>query len=178
METAADTQQEAEEDDPAIAWMRGAECAPNVEGRDRAVRMGFLTGVSAVGTLRWRRVRRRWVLIDRDAAKILVRPTREVNRFVERNPGLFPSDFCFRLTKEEWDKGWPRFEGGREGSKVPVAYSEAGLLQLLLLVRHPGLVDLVRWLAGSVRQVQITPPEVAWLLVPPRAARGNGMEEC
>ena len=40
-------------------------------------------------------------MIDRDLAKVYGVPTRRLNEQVKRNPKRFPTDFAFRLTKEE-----------------------------------------------------------------------------
>lgn len=43
------------------------------------------------------------VMLDRDLARLYEVETKALNQAVKRNPGRFPEDFMFRLTKEEWD---------------------------------------------------------------------------
>jgi hypothetical protein len=42
-------------------------------------------------------------MLDKDLAEIYETETKRINEAVRRNPKRFPSDFCFRLTKEETD---------------------------------------------------------------------------
>jgi len=139
--------------------------------------MGFLTGPSSAGVLRWRRIRKRWILLDRDVAKILNSTPKELNRSVRRRPASFPADFAFLLTADEWQKKFPRWEGGRRGTRLPWAYSVEGILQLKVARSGDQQLDLIRWLALCLRQLQFTPPAEAWLMVPPAAARGNSVED-
>ena len=42
------------------------------------------------------------VMLDSDLAKLYDVPTKRLNEAVKRNITRFPSNFMFRLTKEEW----------------------------------------------------------------------------
>ncbi len=157
-------------------WKNGAKLAPDVEGRVGAVRMGYLSGRTDQGWLRWRRVRGLWVLIDREAARVLDRPVRDLNRCVARHPDRFPEDFAFLLTPEEWMWKFFRWEGSPRTKRMPMAYSPAGLLQLWLLGPSEDQPAIVRWLARSLRSLPSPPPGRAWRVVPPAEAGGNGVE--
>jgi hypothetical protein len=56
--------------------------------------------------------------------------TENVTRQVSRNPARFPEDFCFRLTKTEWDlirqNDGSSSHGGRR--KLPYVFTEQGAL--------------------------------------------------
>ena len=46
-------------------------------------------------------VRGKQVMLDSDVAMLYGYETKRINEIVKRNLSRFPSDFCFRLTKEE-----------------------------------------------------------------------------
>ena len=48
-------------------------------------------------------IRNKKVMLDFDLAELYEVETRVLNQAVKRNIKRFPSDFMFRLTKEEWD---------------------------------------------------------------------------
>ena len=48
-------------------------------------------------------VRGKQIMLDRDVAKLYLVETRRINEVVKRNKDRFPSDFCFQLTKAEWN---------------------------------------------------------------------------
>jgi hypothetical protein len=129
--------------------------------------MGFLTGRLPGASLRWRRVRGLWVLIDREAAWCLGRPVRELNRFVRRHPAWFPDDFSFVLAPEEWQRKWPRFEGGRRELRRPRVYSTAGMLQAGLRIGAADPVELIRWWAKLLPPFHHPPPMEVLRWTPP-----------
>jgi len=47
-------------------------------------------------------IRGQKVMLDRDLANIYGVETRSLNQAVKRNADRFPTDFMFKLTKEEW----------------------------------------------------------------------------
>lgn len=48
-------------------------------------------------------IRGEQVMLDRDLAMFYGVETKYINRSVKRNPTRFPGDFCFQLTKNEWE---------------------------------------------------------------------------
>ena len=72
------------------------------------------------------------VMLDADLAKLYEVSTKRLNEQVRRNPGRFPSDFMFQLTKEEYrilrsqvaTSSW----GGRR--YLPYAFTEQGVAML------------------------------------------------
>ncbi|MBM3736834.1 MAG: ORF6N domain-containing protein [Acidobacteria bacterium] len=78
-------------------------------------------------------IRGQKVMLDRDLAEVYRVPTKRVNEQVRRNPGRFPSDFGFRLTKDEWEEirlrsHYATLKTGRgEYSKyMPMVFTEHG----------------------------------------------------
>ncbi len=48
-------------------------------------------------------IRGEQVMLDRDLAMFYGVETKRINERVKRNTTRFPEDFCFQLTKEEWE---------------------------------------------------------------------------
>jgi ORF6N domain len=77
-------------------------------------------------------IRGQKVMLDADLAELYQVPTKRVNEQVQRNPGRFPKDFMFRLTKAEArnlrsqiaTSSW----GGRRS--LPYAFTEHGVAML------------------------------------------------
>jgi hypothetical protein len=73
------------------------------------------------------------VLLDRDLAELYGVPTKVLNQAVKRNARGFPSDFMFRLTKEERDElvtSCDRFKTLKHSSATPYAFTEQGVAML------------------------------------------------
>jgi hypothetical protein len=75
-------------------------------------------------------VRGQRVVLDSDLAKFYGVETENVSRQVSRNLARFPEDFCFRLTKTEWNlirqNDGSSSHGGRR--KLPYVFTEQGAL--------------------------------------------------
>lgn len=85
-----------------------------------------------------RTIRGQEVILSADVASIFGETTKRVNERAKRHPGKFPSDFMFRLSKQE-------FEGLRSQSAtsketrggtqyLPYAFTEHGVLQIANLI--------------------------------------------
>lgn len=59
-------------------------------------------------------VRGQKVMLDSDLARIYGVATKRLNEQVKRNRGRFPSDFCFRLTRQEYE-AFMRRQSAQEG---------------------------------------------------------------
>jgi len=73
------------------------------------------------------------VMIDRDLAELYGVETKYLNRQVRRNPGRFPGEFCFRLTKSEKRQLVTichRFRSMRHSSSSPYVFTEHGVAML------------------------------------------------
>lgn len=73
------------------------------------------------------------VMIDNDLATLYGTQTRKLKQQVKRNPGRFPEDFMFELTKEEKAEliaRNPRLENLKFSPVQPLAFTEHGVLML------------------------------------------------
>ena len=73
------------------------------------------------------------VMLDSDLAKLYCVETGNLNKAMKRNIDKFPQDFCFQLTKDEYNdllfqNGIAKRRGGR--STMPYVYSELGVSML------------------------------------------------
>lgn len=78
------------------------------------------------------------VILDEDIATLYQVETRHLVQAVQRNRNRFPSDFMFRLTREEFDElraslGVAGQHGGRR--KAPYAFTEHGVAMLSGVLR-------------------------------------------
>jgi hypothetical protein len=73
------------------------------------------------------------VLLDSDLAQLYGVETGALIRQVRRNPRRFPDDFCFQLSREEWDVLRCQFgtSDGRGGRRyAPYVFTEQGVAML------------------------------------------------
>jgi len=81
------------------------------------------------------------VMIDSDLATLYQVETSALNRAVKRNLSRFPEDFCFQLTKEEYENlkcqnGISSLTGGYGGRRtLPYAFTEQGISMLSSVLR-------------------------------------------
>ena len=79
-------------------------------------------------------IRGQKVMIDEDLAELYGVPTKQLNQQVSRNKKRFPSDFVFRLTKEEAEALRSQFvtsKRGRGGRRyLPHVFTEQGVAML------------------------------------------------
>jgi hypothetical protein len=84
-------------------------------------------------------IRGRKVMIDRDLAELYQVGTFNLNKAAKRNPGRFPEDFMFQLTKEEFDSLIFQIgisKKGRGGQRyLPYAFTEQGVAMLSAVLR-------------------------------------------
>lgn len=89
-------------------------------------------------------VRGRRVILDSDLASLYGVPTRSLNQQVRRNPGRFPANFGFQLSRAEWDElksqlatsSW----GGRR--KLPYAFTEHGALMAASVLNSEHAIEV------------------------------------
>ena len=82
-------------------------------------------------------IRGKQVMLDSDLAKLYhcANGTKDVNKAVKRNINRFPKEFCFQLTKQEYDNlmfqigtsSWNKYGGIR---KIPYVFTEQGVAML------------------------------------------------
>jgi len=74
------------------------------------------------------------VMLDFDLAELYEVETRVLNQAVKRNIDLFPTDFMFRLTEEEWETMSSQFvmtyPEKRPKTALPIAFTEHGVTML------------------------------------------------
>ena len=79
-------------------------------------------------------IRGQKVMIDEDLAELYGVPTKQLNQQVSRNKRRFPSDFVFRLTKEEAEALRSQIatsKRGRGGRRyLPFVFTEQGVAML------------------------------------------------
>ncbi|MDP4264110.1 MAG: ORF6N domain-containing protein [Bacteroidota bacterium] len=77
-------------------------------------------------------IRGQKVMLDEDLAELYQVETKRLNEQVKRNPGRFPGDFMFQLTRKEFENLKSQFAtsswGGRR--KLPYAFTEEGIAML------------------------------------------------
>ncbi len=84
-------------------------------------------------------IRNSQVMIDRDLANLYGVETRRLNEQVKRNKERFPEDFCFQLTKEEFEN-WKSQNAISNSDKmglrkIPFAYTELGVAMLSTVLK-------------------------------------------
>jgi hypothetical protein len=74
------------------------------------------------------------VIVDRDLAELYGVKIRTLNQAVRRNIERFPNDFCFQLTREEWESLRSQIvilKSGRGGKGFyPLVFTEPGIAML------------------------------------------------
>jgi ORF6N domain len=80
-------------------------------------------------------IRGQKVMLDADLAELYQAPTFRLNEAVKRNPGRFPEDFMFQLTKEELGNWRSQIAISNPGAKMglrrpPYAFTELGVAML------------------------------------------------
>jgi hypothetical protein len=78
-------------------------------------------------------IRGQRVMLDRDLAYLYGVPTKVLNQAVKRNERRFPSDFMFRLTKEEKNElvtNCDRLARLKHSSALPSVFTEQGVAML------------------------------------------------
>ena len=82
-------------------------------------------------------IRGKKVMLDKDLSKLYGVATRNLNKAVRRNLERFPVDFCFQLSKEEFENlkfhfGTSSWGGTR---KFPYVFTEQGVAMLSSVLR-------------------------------------------
>lgn len=92
-------------------------------------------------------VRNKQVMMDSDLAMLYQVETGNLNKAMKRNLKRFPEDFCFQLTKEEFDNlkiqngiSSENEHGGRR--KMPYMYTEQGIAMLSAVLRSDTAIQV------------------------------------
>jgi len=96
-------------------------------------------------------IRDQKVMIDRDLAELYGVTTGNLNKAIQRNLKRFPSDFMFKLNKEELDNLIFQFGTSRWGGvrKLPNAFTEQGVAML------SGVLNSDRAIAVNIQIIRI-----------------------
>ena len=85
-------------------------------------------------------------MIDRDLAELYGVKTMVLNQAVKRNIERFPSDFMFRLTKDEANElitNCDRFKTLKHSPTTPYAFTEHGVAMLSSVLNSKKLLKLI-----------------------------------
>ena len=88
-------------------------------------------------------IRDQYVMLDSDLAKLYEckNGTKTINQAVVRHIDRFPKDFCFKLTKEEYNNilrsqfGTLELEQGKYSKYLPYVFTEQGVAMLATILR-------------------------------------------
>ena len=93
-------------------------------------------------------IRDKQVMIDSDLAMLYQVETKYLNRQKSRNEDRFPEDFCFQLTKEEYDilrcqNVTSKKESGSGGRRyLPYVFTEQGIAMLSTVLKSKVATDI------------------------------------
>ena len=90
------------------------------------------------------------VMLDSDVALLYNYETKRINEMVKRNIERFPNDFCFQLTKKEFEKiivlrsHFAALENGRGMHKkyLPYVFTEHGIMMLAGMLKSDTAVNI------------------------------------
>ncbi len=84
-------------------------------------------------------IRGQKVILDFDLAEMYEVETRVLNQSVKRNIDIFPTDFMFQLTQDEWDMNSSQFvmssRKHRGSTYLPLAFTEHGVTMLANILK-------------------------------------------
>lgn len=83
-------------------------------------------------------IRGKQVMLDSDLAMLYQVETKNLNKAMKRNEKRFPEEFCFQITKEEYE--YLRFQFGTSSEKggrryLPYAFTEQGIAMLSAVLK-------------------------------------------
>lgn len=93
-------------------------------------------------------VRGKQVMLANDLAKLYSVETRYINQIVKRNIKRFPDDFCFQLTKDEYDIIFLRSQNvtsniGRGGVRyLPFVFTSEGIRLISTILRNKNVAQI------------------------------------
>lgn len=90
-------------------------------------------------------IRGQKVMIDADLAALYDVPTKRLNEQVKRNPGRFPADFVFQLSRAERDEVVANCDHLRRlkfSPTMPFAFTEHGALMAASVLNTPRAVEV------------------------------------
>ncbi len=94
-------------------------------------------------------IRNHKVMIDRDIAALFGVSTKALNQAVRRNQNRFPSDFMFRLTKQEKEEvvtHCDHLKALKFSPVLPRAFTEHGVLMVANVLNSPKAIAASIWI--------------------------------
>jgi hypothetical protein len=107
------------------------------------------------------------VMIDADLAALYDVPTKRLNEQVKRNPGRFPADFVFQLSRAERDQVVANCDHLRRlkfSPTMPFAFTEHGALMAASVLNTPRAVEVSLYVVRAfveLREALATHKELA-----------------
>lgn len=90
-------------------------------------------------------IRGQKVMLDSDLAELFEVQTKQLNRQVKRNIRRFPSEFMFKLTKQERGElvpNWHQFKVMKHSYALPYAFTEHGVAMLASVLRSDRAIKM------------------------------------
>ena len=91
-------------------------------------------------------IRGQKVVIDADLAALYGVPTKRLNEQIKRNPGRFPADFVFQLSRVERDEvvaNCDHLQRLKFSPTMPFAFTEHGALMAASVLNTPRAVEAI-----------------------------------
>ena len=104
-------------------------------------------------------VRGQKVMIDADLARLYAVPTKRLNEQVKRNPGRFPADFVFQLSRAERDEVVANCDHLRRikfSATMPFAFTEHGALMAASVLNTPRAVEVSLYVVRAFVELRDT----------------------
>ena len=112
-------------------------------------------------------IRGQKVILDADLARLYGVTTKQLNQQVKRNADRFPSDFAFRITREEKSElvtKCDRFKPLKHSTACPMALTEYGAIMAASVLNSPRAVHVSVFVVRAfarLRQILSTHVELA-----------------
>ena len=90
-------------------------------------------------------IREKRIMLDSDLAELYEVEVKQLNQAVKRNIKRFPSDFMFRLTKEEFSEvvtNCDHLQNLKFRSTLPYAFTEQGVAMLAAVLNSQKAIDV------------------------------------
>ena len=139
--------------------MRSSSIAKKTEAATRVVTMKIARQILVI--------RGQKVMIDADLAALYGVPTKRLNEQVKRNPGRFPADFVFQLTRAERDEvvaNCDHLQQLKFSPTMPFAFTEHGALMAASVLNTPRAVEVSLYVVRAfveLREALATHKELA-----------------
>lgn len=127
-------------------------------------------------------IRGQQVMLDSDLAELYQVETKVFNQAVKRNMERFPKEFCFQLTREEYNSLRSQIvtskgKGGRR--YLPYVFTEQGIAMLSAVLRSDVRTSTLTATAGACLSLEEASLRRSWSeKVRARSRKRSGHENC